>query len=413
VIRTGTLLLALLCAPLFKAQAAEEIPRQLITDYWLAESEQQQQQLGEALKERAGDAATLYRWFGLGPEFSASVATGIVEKERLSAEGISYPYVILVPESYDASRAYPVDFMLHGGVGRPKPAAGDSYWRSGYESLQTEDRLVVVPVAWNEAFWWHERQAENLTEILREVRRLYNVDDNRVSLTGVSDGGTGAWFFAFKQPTEWAAFFAYIGHPGVLRSPQSGGGYRLYFENLMGKAIYIVNGEEDPLYPAASLASFIEILEQEDVNHQFRVIEGGGHNTQWLAEEQPAIEAFKSANPREPFPAEVQWVSDSAERFNRNHWIRIDELQEEGRPSLLRVSQDDNVFNVTAYGVEQFTLLLSPRQVNLSDPVMVSVNGRIVFTGSARPDMDVVLQSAKERDRALLYSSELQIDVAN
>jgi predicted esterase len=411
VIRKATGLVALLTAIVIQVQAAEDMSRQLITDYWQAETEQEQQRLGEQLKEQAGDAGTLYRWFALGPEFSTSVATGIVEKERVSGEGISYPWVILVPESYDASRSYPVEFMLHGGVGRPKREEGEPLWRSGYESLQQEDRLVVVPAAWNEAFWWHERQAENLPEILREVRRLYNVDDNRVTLTGVSDGGTGAWFFAFKQPTEWAAFFSYIGHPGVLRSPQSGGGYRLYFENLMGKAIYIVNGEEDPLYPAASLQSFIEILEQEEVNHRFRVIEGGGHNTQWLPEEREAIEAFKAANPRQPFPTEIQWVSDSAERFNRNHWIRVDALEEEGRPSLLRVNQNDNVFNVTAYGVEQFTLLLSPRQLNLSDPVMVSVNGRIVFTGSAGPDMDVVLQSAKERDRALLYSSELQIDV--
>ena len=38
----------------------------------------------------------------------------------------------------------------------------------------------------------------------------------------------------FRQTAnQWATFLPYIGHPGVLRNAQSGGGYRLYFENLM------------------------------------------------------------------------------------------------------------------------------------------------------------------------------------
>lgn len=405
--------LLLFCVTTVSVQAAESDSQALVTAWWQAEDAGERLRLGEELKAAAGDASTLFRWFGIGPHFSDEVATGIVERSRIAADGTEFRYVFLVPDDYDASISYPVEFMLHGGVGRPKQEPGDSLWRSGYESLQRDDRLVVVPAAWNEAYWWHEKQAVNLVAILQELRRDYNVDDNRVSLTGVSDGGTGAWFFAFKQPTEWAAFLSYIGHPGVLRSPQSGGGYRLYFENLDNKPIYIVNGEEDPLYPAASLTSFIEILQQQEIDHVFRVIEGGGHNTQWLPEEAPQIEQFKLDNPRDPYPDQIQWVTDSAEKFNQNHWIRVDELEVEGRPSLLRVNRQDNVFNVTARGVSRFTLLLSPREVNLSDPVMVTVNGSIAFTGSARQSMDVILDSVSSRDRALLHSAELEIEVSN
>ena len=67
-------------------------------------------------------------------------------------------------------------------------------------------RIVVVPAAWDEAFWWFDNQADNVPSILRSIKQTYNVDDNRVYLTGVSDGGTGSYFFAFMQPTEWAAF---------------------------------------------------------------------------------------------------------------------------------------------------------------------------------------------------------------
>ena len=98
---------------------------------------------------------------------------------------------------------------------------------------------MVVPASWNDAFWWHQNQAESIPAILKALKRFYNVDDNRVTLTGVSDGGTGVYFFVFKQPTHWAAFLPYIGHPGVLRNAQGGGGYRLYFENLLNRPLYL------------------------------------------------------------------------------------------------------------------------------------------------------------------------------
>lgn len=404
----GTLCLGLLPASLW---AAESDQKALVTAYWQAQTPARRSALRAELETAAGNADTLLSWFRQGPEFSTDVPLGIVERSRTDADGTEFPYVILVPESYDASQTYPVEFMLHGGVGRPKLEPGESLWRGGYESLQQEDRLVVVPASWREQYWWKPSQAENIAAILRELRRVYNVDDNRVTLSGVSDGGTGTWFFAFKQPGNWAAFLPYIGHPGVLRSPQSGGGYRLYFENLLAKPLYIVNGENDPLYPAASLGSFIQILEEQGVDHTFRVIEGGGHNTQWLPEERPAIEAFKQSHPRDPFPDQIQWVADSSSEFNRNQWIRIDELEEEGRPSLLRVNREDNVFNVEAHGVERFTLMLSPLEVNLADPVMVSVNGRVLFMGAARSSMDAVFNSIADLDRGMLYGAELNIEV--
>jgi len=384
---------------------------ELVTAYWQAETAGQRAAAEAALEAATNDAAALYRWLKLGPEYATDVPTGVVEASRVAEDGTEFPYAVLVPDSYDASQSYPVEFMLHGGVGRPKPEPGESFWRGGYDNLRQDDRLVVVPLSWNEAIWWQDAQAENLVEILRAVRRDYNVDDNRVTLTGVSDGGTGAWFFAFKQASEWAAFLPYIGHPGVLRNPQSGGGYRLYFENLVNKPFYIVNGENDQLYPAASLASFIEILEQAGVEHTFRIIEGGGHNTRWLPDETPAIEAFKAEHARDPFPDSLQWVTEDSGSYNEYSWISIDGLEEEGRPSLLQATRQGNSISVTARGVSQFTLRFSPEELNMEDPVLVSVNGRVVHSGTVRQRKSSVFEAAANLDRAALYSAALQIDV--
>ncbi len=391
---------------------AENSSRELVTAFWRADNSVEQSAAEQALLAAADDVETLYQWLRQGPEWSTGVATGVWEASRTGADGLLYRYAVVTPDSYDPAISYPVEFMLHGGVSRPEWGPGGNWWRSGVENLQQEDRIFVAPASWREAFWWHDNQADNLPAILRELKRRYNVDDNRVTMTGISDGGTGAYFFAFKQPGEWAAFLPYIGHPGVLRNPAGGVNYRLYFENLTARPLYIVNGEVDRLYPAASLQSFVEVLEEAGVEHVFRVIEDGGHNTAWLPGETPAIERFKAENPRDPFPERLQWVADRVDRYNQNLWLRIDEMANPDFPAVVKVERQGNHFEVEATAVAGFSLLLNPEEVDFSLPVSVRVNDEIVHSEIVAQDAATLLRHARQSlDRAALITAELPISL--
>lgn len=384
----------------------------LLTQLWQAQSFEQQARSRLALEAASSDVNALFQLVQAGPSYSPDVATGVVTGVRIADDGRRFPYALLIPESYDAARAYPVEFMLHGGVGRPARPEGETLWRGGYDNLRREDRIVVVPAGWSEAYWWQDSQADNVAEILRRVKRDYHVDDDRVVLGGVSDGGTGAYFFAFKQPTQWSAFLAYIGHPAVLRNPQSGGGHRLYFENLMNKPLYIVNGEVDRLYPAESVQPFIEVLQQAEIEHVFRVIEDGGHNTRWLPEETPAIEAFKQENPRDPLPEKLNWIADRVDRYNRNHWLVIDELSDSKTPGIIEVHRDGNAFTVSADAISRFTLLLNPEEVDLNQSVSVVVDGETVYDGMVEPSAATLLDwLQRDLDRSLLFTASLTISL--
>lgn len=393
--------------------AAEEAnSAALVAAFWSASTEAEIDSSKRQLMAAAPNIDILYQWLDAGPSYSQEVTLGQQESARIDLDGTRYPFVFLIPETYDATRSYPVEFMLHGGVGRPEWESGGQWWRRGYDSLKKEDKIVVVPAAWNGAFWWLDNQADNLPAILRELKRTYNIDDNRVTMTGVSDGGTGAYFFAFKQSTEWAAFLPYIGHPGVLRNTRSGPGYKLYFENLMSRPLYIVNGEDDPLYPVSSVMPFINILQEANIDHVFRAIVGGGHNTNWLPDEQEAIEKFKLDNPRDPFPSELRWVADRSDRYNRNLWMRIEELSTEGQPGIMNVAREGNTFTVTAESVDAFTLLLNPEQVDFSQEVRVVVNGRPLFIGQVEQDMETLLDwVVRDRDKSLLYTAALSLRI--
>ena len=396
--------------PLLAADDGEG--KQLVTDFWRATSPEAQRESQEQLVGAAPDIETLYRWLKDGPAFSAEIGRGQQEDARVAEDGTPFPYVYLIPDDYDPAVSYPVEFMLHGGVSRPQWEPGGAWWRRGYDSLKQADRIMVVPASWNDAFWWHQNQAESIPAILKDLKRFYNVDDNRVTLTGVSDGGTGVYFFAFKQPTHWAAFLPYIGHPGVLRNAQGGGGYRLYFENLLNRPLYIVNGENDRLYPVSSVRPFINILEETGVTHVFRAIENGGHNTNWLPDERPMIEQFKLDNPRDPLPETVTWVADRTDRYNRNSWIRIDELTGDSRPGMLQVNREGNRITVSAEAILAFTLLLNPEEFDFDRPITVVVNGTPQYEAIVTQEMNTLLEWARrDLDRFLLFTAELNLEV--
>ena len=180
----------------------------------------------------------------------------------------------------------------------------------------------------------------------------------------------------------------------------------------MSRPLYIVNGENDPLYPVSSVEPFINILQEANIDHVFRAIEDGGHNTNWLPDEQPMIELFKFDNPRDPFPTELRWVTDRSDRYNRNLWLRIEELAVEGQPGIMTVSRQGNSFTVTAESVDAFTLLLSPEQVNFSEEIQVVVNGRPLFIGKVEQDMNTLLDwVVRDRDKSLLYTAALSLRV--
>jgi hypothetical protein len=159
---------------------------------------------------------------------------------------------------------------------------------------------------------------------------------------------------------------------------------------------------------------FIETLREAEISHEFTSIEGGGHNTQWLPEESPKIEQFKLDNPRDPLPDLVQWVTDSTERYNRNHWVRVDELETDGQPGMVRVVRTGNSINVTTVYVNAFTLLLSPEEINFSEPVAVYFNGELHLSEIISQDPDTLLEwTAKDLDKSMLFTAELNLRISN
>lgn len=351
-----------------------------------------------------------------------------------TVDGTSHPTLVLVPESYDPDRAYPVRVYLHGGVARPRRASDGNWWRNPAR-LASEDHISVFPYAWADSSWWQSSQAENIGRVLWRLKRTYNVDESRVYLFGVSDGGTGVWALAFRETTPWAAFLPFIAHPAVLSNPASGVDGELYPVNLTAKPLYVVNGDRDRLYPSTAVQPYMTLFRDAGVDVTFVTKPESGHSTAWWPDEAASIEAFLAEHPRDPLPDHVVWRTDSVERSNRAHWVVIDEIAADDRPlaeanavtvggrrylafpraltsGQIDVRRSGNEIDVQTWGVRRYTLLLAPSEIDFERPVVVRTDGFESFRGRLEPSTEVLLRwAARDADRTMLFGAELSIDV--
>jgi predicted esterase len=360
-----------------------------------------------------------------GPEHSEDVSTGRLELTRTNENGQLHRYVLIVPENYDPSRRYPVAFYLHGGVSRPDPGPGGGWWRN-YDHVVGHDRIAVLPLSWNESYWWQASQVENLRGILADVKRTYNVDENRVVAFGTSDGGTGVYFLSFRDVTPWASLLPFIGYPGVLLNTSTGADGDMHVANLTNKPLFIVSGETDRLYPARLMGGFLQTFELIGVDFTFTA-KPGGHNTSWWPEEEDNIERFIDAHPRDPHPEHVFWATERTDRYNRAHWMVIDQLGpiagDEARSGLatltangegggVEAERDGNTVTLDAYHVRRLTLLISPDVFDLERPIRLIANGEVVFDEMVSPSVETLRKwAAGDDDRTMLYAAEVTIEL--
>ncbi len=241
-----------------------------------------------------------------------------------TSDGIEHQFVLNIPDTYDPARAYQVRFQLHGGV---MMRADNSIVGPGtVGALTGAEQIYIVPYSWNAAPWWSDDQLLNLADILDTAKRTYNIDENRVVVSGVSDGGTGAYYVAMRETTPFASFLPLNGYWMVLDSPSLNVDGPLYGNNLRNKPFFIVNGGQDQLYPTALVDPHIEHFKKHGVSLVYEPQPDAGHNTRWWPDVKDHFETFVREHPRRPLPDTLTWETSDTAAHNRAHWLVIDKL---------------------------------------------------------------------------------------
>jgi predicted esterase len=256
-----------------------------------------------------------------GRTYRSDVPRGVVQASYRSDSG-EYFYALDVPATYDPNRKYQVRFQLHGGVDRIEDNGPREAGARG--RLAGAEQIYVMPYAWRDAPWWSRRQTVNLQTILDLVKRAYNVDENRVVLAGVSDGGTGAYYTAMRATTPFASFVPLNGFILVLKNETLEADGDLFPHNLVNKPMFVVNGGRDPQYPTSMVDPYVEHLRKAGVDLVYRPQPDAAHDTSWWPDLRDTVEQFVAQHPRQALPDRLTW--ETGDVPGRAHWLVIDRL---------------------------------------------------------------------------------------
>lgn len=409
-------------------------------DYWRAGNTTDAQKAADRLIRTGISFETAWARLRIGRHYEPQ--RGGTRMFRLAAaDGTVIENTVEVPRDYDPATRWPVRVQLHGGVGRTPPAEGenDAPRPRRANRIAGESAIYVHPQGSADAAWWHFNQVDNLQTVLDRIKRKFNVDENRVYVTGVSDGGTGVYFLAMKMVTPFSAFLPLNGNMRVLATPDTRADGQLYPGNFVNRPFFIINGGQDPLYPVGAVAPHVVMMERAGAQVEFRPQMSAGHDTSWWPTERYEFERFVRTHPRQPYPDRLTWETDRTDRYNRLHWLVVDRLAPSGsdRPLVdvnryarpaggpdqpmfprgkpsgrVDVVREGNHFEASTRGVAQFTLLLSPDVLDLSRPVTVTVNGRSAYAGPVWADVVTLFKWAtRDNDRTMLFGAELPVQV--
>jgi hypothetical protein len=357
-----------------------------------------------------------------GRSYAKDVPKGTLKKRHGAIS-----YWLVIPETYDPAKKYQVRFQLHGGVMREEATLrGD-----GAVRLAGAEQIYISPAGWREAPWWSDLQVAGMRAILDDVKRDYNVDENRVVVSGVSDGGTGAYYIAMRDTTPYASFLPLNGYVLVLRSPELNITGDLFLNNLRNKPLFIVNGGRDPLYPIAAVEPAIAHLSQGGVQIVYRPQPEAGHDTSWWPALKDDFEGFVGRHPRNPLPDSLTWEVSETRLWNRAHWLIVDKVGatpddrkdlpdlnlsggqpvfRHGKSGRVDLTRAGNTVTATTRGVREFTLLLSPDRFDFTRNIQVVVNGRVAFDGRVDKSVETLTKwAARDNDRTMLFAAELKL----
>ncbi|WP_061994581.1 dienelactone hydrolase family protein [Clostridium sp. ATCC 25772] len=188
-------------------------------------------------------------------------------------------YLVYLPQSYNTNVKMPLILSLHGSGECGKNIEDVKKWGI-HKILRLNDNfpfIVVSPQCPNGEIW--EMQFNALKDLLDKIENDYNIDAERIYLTGYSLGGYGTWNFAILNPERFTAIVPISG--GAI-SPKKA----LCLKNL---PIWVAHGDNDTAVNFEESKRIVDCLKKYNSNIIFKVYEGRGHEVCTTAYEEPEL----------------------------------------------------------------------------------------------------------------------------
>ena len=190
---------------------------------------------------------------------------------------ITLPYYIYRPET---NEKLPLIVFLHGagerGNGTTELERVKLHGLPKYLSEGKEYPAIILAPQCPEGAVWNNLIFA-LKELIDSVIKNYNVDVNKVSITGLSMGGFGTWEMGISYPELFSAM-----------APICGGGMSWSCNRLKDIPIWAFHGDMDNVVPLKNSVEMVDAVNKAGGSAKLTILHNVGHNS-WE-------EAYTSSN---------------------------------------------------------------------------------------------------------------------
>ncbi len=238
---------------------------------------------------------------------------------------LAAPYMIYIPSKYDPTKKTPLLVYLHGGVSTKDfysiedSTLGESPFLPFAES---NNWLLLFPFGNIDTSWWDLAGVRNIQTQIRTLKTYYNIDDDRIFVTGFSDGGSGSFFMAMSAPDDFASFYPLNGFLSVgslvTKTPS-------YIPNLRNRRTNVINTDLDGLYPAYKMRLLMDLALEAGADLLYKEYWGIGHSFDYAEDEIPIMFESMKIQPRDIFQPSIYWETWTPD-YGKCDWLEILEI---------------------------------------------------------------------------------------
>lgn len=323
-------------------------------------------------------------------------------------------YAVSLPPEYNPGRIYPVVVEL-GPRGMSTQKALE--WWAGTPDhpgrASSHGWIVVAPEYDNPQKSQYEYSAEShqmILDIIRDVRKRFSVDSNRVFLAGHSRGGEAAWDIGLTHPDFFAGVI-----PISAAIPEQTAFYRA---NGKYCPLYIIGGELDLNFVSGNAKHVQNMVEdRHDLIYTEFLGQGGDH----FHYEIGMLLDWMSRKRRMQYPREFS--VKAIHPGNTNYWwweltkppkvlLANAQAPPGTKPKVMTLKgrvYHTNCLEVSA-GVGKSVISLSPEMIDFDKRLEVRVGALVKFNNFLKPSLEAMLEDFRRNaDRQRLVWARLEI----
>jgi len=239
------------------------------------------------------------------------------------SDGVDRPYILYTPNTINKNNKRPLLTYLHGAISSKKLKKDPLVYIKKSPLLKLADKggfYLLFCYGQKGATWFDNIGVNMVINEVETVKKDYNIDKEKIFLSGFSDGGSGVMYIAMTKPNIFAGFISMNGH---LRVAVQLGESQVYPENMNDKPFFIINTKGDLLYPSKKLYPIIETIKSNNSNVKFTDIDGN-HDMSYLKYLDKDIIKFIEKNSKKKL-YNISWQCSKL-TANTIEWITIKKI---------------------------------------------------------------------------------------